>query len=385
MSQTQKTDVAVVGGGIVGLAVARAAAQRGQSVTVFERNSQAIGASIRNFGLIWPIGQPPGATRQRALRSREVWLDLSQKAGFWANKNGSLHLAYHADEQSVLEEFYESSGQKDYPLEWWSPATTATRATAVKAAGLRGGLFSATELTVDPREALTVLPRYLSETQNINFHYNSAVNRIDGQRLFVGRQAYEAERIFVCSGSDFETLYPEEFAAADITKCQLQMMRTAPQPPNWTLGPTLCGGLTLRHYAAFQDCPSLPLLDKRYDQENPNFKRWGIHVMLAQNGRGELVIGDSHAYGTTLLPFSYQKIDDTIMNYLHTFSQAPNLQIAERWTGIYPKLPGQTEWVVEVSDAVTIVNALGGAGMTLSFGLAEELIAGKLATAPVTV
>ena len=375
-----KTDIAVVGAGIVGLAVARAAARRGQTVAVFERNSQAIGASIRNFGLIWPIGQPPGPTRQRALRSREIWLELAEAAGFWVNRNGSLHLAYHADEQAVLEEFYESSGQIDYQLEWLSPEVITNRSPAVRSEGLRGGLLSTTELTVDPREALISLPPYLAEKYGITFYYDRAINRIEGQRLYVGETAYEAEHIFVCSGSDFETLYPEIFADTEITKCQLQMIRTASQPTDWLLGPTLCGGLTLRHYAAFQDCPSLPQLDARYDEENPNFKRWGIHVMLAQNGRGELVIGDSHAYGQTLLPFSYQEIDDTIMDYLRTFAQAPNTRVAERWTGIYPKLPGQTEFIAEASEYVTIVNALGGAGMTLSFGLAEEVVEEKYKT-----
>ncbi len=175
----------------------------------------------------------------------------------------------------------------------------------------------------------------------------------------------------------FETLYPETFADTGITKCQLQMMRTAPQPPGWQLGPTLCGGLTLGHYAAFQHCPSLPQLRARYDEENPDFKRWGIHVMVAQNGRGELVIGDSHTYGRTLLPFSAQEIDDTIMHYLRTFAQAPDLHIAERWTGIYAKLPGHTEFVASPSEHVTIVNALSGAGMTLSFGLAQEVVGEK--------
>ena len=73
-------DLAVVGAGILGLAHAYEAARRGRRVAVFERSPRAAGASVRNFGLIWPVGQPHGRLHQMALRSRARWLQVLEAA-----------------------------------------------------------------------------------------------------------------------------------------------------------------------------------------------------------------------------------------------------------------------------------------------------------------
>ena len=102
---THTADVAIVGGGIVGLAHALAALKKGHKVVLFERDHFAVGASVRNFGLVWPIGQEPGKGLELATKSREIWQEVARESGIWCNPNGSLQLAYEKDEWSVLEEF----------------------------------------------------------------------------------------------------------------------------------------------------------------------------------------------------------------------------------------------------------------------------------------
>ena len=74
----QDYDLIVVGAGIVGLGAAWAAHRLDARVLVLETQRQAQGASVRNFGMIWPIGQPAGQRRQLALRNRELWLTLAE-------------------------------------------------------------------------------------------------------------------------------------------------------------------------------------------------------------------------------------------------------------------------------------------------------------------
>ena len=69
----------------------------------------------------------------------------------------------------------------------------------------------------------------------------------------------------------------------------------------WRLGPMLAGGLTLRHYRGFEAAP--PALSERLERELPEHVRYGVHVLVSQNGRGELVLGDSHEYDDDIQPF----------------------------------------------------------------------------------
>ncbi|MEN9230701.1 MAG: TIGR03364 family FAD-dependent oxidoreductase [Thermostichus sp. DG02_5_bins_236] len=366
-------DVAVVGAGIVGLAHALAAAQRGWRVAVFERHPWAVGASVRNFGLIWPIGQPQGSLLERALASRRIWLELAEQAGIPIEACGSLHLARRPDELAVIEEFVAT--RPGYDIRLLSPGETVQKSPAVIPEGLLGSLWSGTEMTVDPRQAIRQLPHYLVERYGVRFYWGQVVTEINAPHLLAGGQRWQADHILVCSGADFETLYPQIFAESGITKVKLQMMRTAPQPNGFRIGPSLCGGLTLTHYAAFTHCSSLGSLKDRIQLETPHFPEWGIHVMVSQNRQGELTIGDSHEYGSNPEPFDRAFINQYILDYLKTFAKVPDFHIAEFWNGVYPKILGQTEFICSPEAGVQIVNALSGAGMTLSFGLAQEVVA----------
>ena len=87
---TQRFDLAVVGAGILGLAHALAAVRRGLSVVVIDRDAQANGASVRNFGFVTVTGQRAGDHWRRARRSRDVWAEVAPLAGIPIVQHGSL-------------------------------------------------------------------------------------------------------------------------------------------------------------------------------------------------------------------------------------------------------------------------------------------------------
>jgi FAD dependent oxidoreductase TIGR03364 len=365
----------VIGAGIVGLASARALAVRGYQVTVIERSEKAVGASIRNFGMVWPIGQPEGTLYNRALLAKSIWKEVLTGAKCWHHEGGSLHMAYQQDEMEVLQQFAEVSAYR--PVRFLSAQETLAKSPAVNPAGLLGSLYSADEMIVDPREAIWAIPGYLSEKYCINFIWNTAIHQVDYPSVYGGGKQWSADEIYVCSGQDFETLYPDEFSSAPLTKCKLQMLRLEAQPDDWKIGPALCGGLSLIHYPGFRAASSLSKLKDGYQEQYAEYLKWGIHVMASQNGLGEITIGDSHEYAKTFDPFDREFINRMILDYLDTFAQFRSPKISQTWHGIYPKLTnGNTEIVIRPESGVTIINGLGGNGMTLSFGLCDQVVGG---------
>ncbi len=374
----QKTAI-VIGAGIVGLATARALSLKGYQVTVIERTQKAVGASVRNFGMVWPIGQPDGVLYNRAIRSKQIWREIADSVGIWYDEVGSLHLAYHDDEWTVLQELFESFTANGRPVTLLDPASIHQNYKGINSENLRGGLFSATEMIVDPREAIAKVPDYLTEYLDVSFIWNTTITEINGNQLKAGNQQYHADKIFVCSGPDLETLYPDLFADQPITKCKLQMMRFAPEEKDWRIGTSICGGLSLIHYHSFKAAASLQKLKSRYNAEMSEYLDNGIHVMVSQNQSGELTVGDTHEYAHTFDPFDKTQMNDQVLAYLKTFAISTNWKMVQSWHGIYPKMTNSaTELVLHPSSNVYIINGLGGNGMTLSFGLAEETIAAFL-------
>ena len=89
------------------------------------------------------------------------------------------------------------------------------------------------------------------------------------------------------------------------------------------------------------------------------------------------MLGDSHEYATDFDPDTRADVDDLILGALRQFASVPDFRIAARWQGIYLKSTlGQTQVVLHPRKNITMVTAMGGLGMTLSWGLAQQTVAG---------
>ncbi len=376
----QKPSVAIVGAGIVGLAHAWSAAERGATVTVFERTSRASGASIRNFGMVWPIGQTAGTHYETALISRKRWLRLETEAGLWVNPCGSIHLAHHSDEWTVLQEFAQRAPKLNVACRLLNADQVHQHTPAANPNELLGGLFSPTELCVNPAVATRSLPAWLARTWSVDFRFGTTVSSMETlsdtpPRVRLRTSAgddFLFDQIIVCGGADLQTLFPEVLSTSGIRICKLQMMSIRGYETGWKLGPHLASGLTLRHYQNFQICPGLRQLTQRIADETPELDHFGIHVMASQNNHGEIILGDSHEFDAHIVPFDKSLIDRLILRELQKIICLPDWTISQHWHGLYGKHSSQPVFEHSPLPGIHLFTATGGSGMTMSFGLAER-------------
>lgn len=365
--------VVVVGSGIIGLSHAILAREAGYRVVVFERSDRPLGASVRNFGTVWPIGCLPGPEREQALFGGETWKRIAERADIWHDPCGSLGLAYRDESWAVLREFKQLVDSVGFEL--LDRDSAKRRFPMVNTAGLRGGLFSRSELVVQPPRTMAKLVDY-AISLGVEFHFGTPVVAVQGGciRTSQGKE-HGFDHLLVAGGDEMRLLFPTELGRADVQLCHLQMLRTAPIPEGRRIGAVLVSDLSLVHYAAFQGCPSLPALSARLDLELAECRKYGIHIFVAQHEDGRLTLGDSHEYGFEREPGSRQAIDDLILGGVRSLLAEPLPAIESRWVGTYLKsTKGITQVVLEPRERVTLVAAMGGLGMTLCWGLAKQTV-----------
>ena len=313
---------------------------------------------------------------KRQIRSREVWKEYLKDAKINFDPCGSVHLAYDNEEKNVVEELYEHFVKSQRPVELLTPAAIQDKFNGINQHNLQCGLYSSDETIIDPREGIKHLPAYLKTYYNIDILWGTAVTNVTTNTVWSFKTKYNADLVCICSGADFETLYPSIFKELPIIKTKLQMMRFVPNNPSFKIGTAVCGGLSLLHYKSFTASNSLDKLKAKIEATLPEYLKYGIHVMVAQNDKGELTVGDSHEYGLDFEPFDNQLINEMVLKYLKKLMHIDDWTLQQSWNGIYPKMTnGDTDLFLKVEPGVYIINGIGGNGMTLSFGFAEEAVA----------
>jgi FAD dependent oxidoreductase TIGR03364 len=363
-------DLAVVGAGILGLACALAAARRGKRTLLIDRDAQANGASVRNFGFITVTGQQRGDCWRRAMRSRDVWEEVSGPAGIEIVHQGLLVVARRAEAARVLEAFAQSETGLGCTLHDGAAAARLQP-------GLKGDFVAALESPhdrrVESREALPRLAAWLERAHGVEFLRSTAALGVTGERVSTSRGEIGAGAVAVCAGDDFQTLFAERIARYRLQRCKLQMLR-ARSPGGVRLSRAVMTDLSLVRYLGYAELPEAAALRRRLEEEQPAHLAAGVHLIAVGAADGSMVIGDSHVYAQTPDPFACEAFDELILDeYEALFDERPLVEA--RWTGTYASAEDRLMLVDAPAPNVRVGIVTSGAGASTAFAIGEEIIA----------
>ncbi|MFE6160114.1 TIGR03364 family FAD-dependent oxidoreductase [Streptomyces sp. NPDC056486] len=365
--------VIVVGAGVVGTMHAWHAVERGHEVVQIERESEARGASLRNFGQIWVSGRAGGEELDTALRARELWEEIGARVeGIGFRANGSLTLVRNERERAVAEAALArpDAAARGYKL------LDAAEARALNPA-LRGdfvaGLWCERDAAVEPRTAQLRLREALSASPRYTFLPGREVREVVGESAVRDDHGdvHTGDVVVLATGAWLGGLV-RELAGPDlpVRRVRLQMMQT--EPLGEALTTSVADADSFRYYPAYKS-DALDALNAGQAQ-TPTAAAHKMQLLMVQRKDGGLTIGDTHEYEH---PFAFDTLEDPydhLTEVVEGFLGRPLPKIKRRWAGVYAQCVDTTRVVhrQQVRDGVWLVTGPGGRGMTCSPAIAEK-------------
>ncbi|MFF7752578.1 TIGR03364 family FAD-dependent oxidoreductase [Streptomyces sp. NPDC007971] len=364
--------VTVVGAGVVGTMHAWQAVKRGHQVVQIEREAEARGASLRNFGQIWVSGRAGGEELETALRARELWEGIGAQVprlGFRANGSltpvrGDLELA--VAEAAVARPDAAARGYK---------LLTPGEARALNPA-LRGdftaALYCERDAAVEPRTAQLALREELLKSPNYTFLPGREVREVVGTGTVRDDHGdvHHADAVVLCTGAWLGGLVRELAGPGlPVRRVRLQMMQTDPLGERLTT--SVADADSFRYYPAYAS-PALEELNAGRPQARTAAEH-KMQLLMVQRADGGLTIGDTHEYEH---PFAFDTLEDPydhLVGVVESLLGRPLPKIRRRWAGVYAQCTDTSRVVhrQQVSDGVWLVTGPGGRGMTCSPAIAE--------------
>ncbi len=385
-SNSNTADVIVIGAGVLGAFHAYFASKKGYKVLLLERNAMPTDASTRNFGMVvQSIVEAEGEWAEYAHATREIYESIQQECDISVKVPGSLYLASTEAERAVLQEFAQLYA-KTYACEYLTAEEARYRYPFARAEYCQGALHFANDFTIEPHRLLKQWIPYFTVQEQVRYMPLTTVISIEssGQQCTVKDaqgNTYTAEQVFVCSGAEYRTLFPEFFRKSGMRICKLQMMQTVPFPPR-TLPLSILSGLSILRYPAFKTTPSYEKL--RQQPVEDDLRDYGIHLLFKQAVDGYVIIGDSHEYkdfteASATEEYTNNRINDAILGYGKRMISLPSWQIEQTWNGYYLIHPERAVYTETLNGNIHIITGIAGKGMSTGAGFSRQHVNDVLA------
>jgi len=361
----------VVGAGIIGTWHAFDLLEAGFAVDHLDADRAPVGASVRNFGLVWVSGRRSGHELEVARRARARWEAIGTRVpGIGFRPAGSLTVATTPAERLVMQEFSQSPDAKERSIVFLEPDEVRERNPAV-CGDTAGALFCDLDAVVEPRLAPRALREHLEAQAPQRYRFNPGRRVTDtapGAVVDASGRRWEGDVVIVATGAAYDDL-PSAFPLASrLRRVRLQMFETDPYPQRLTTA--LADADSLRYYPAYEHAPRDEL-----GEQNEIAAQHRLQLLLVQRPDGGLTIGDTHAYDE---PFDFALSEaptDELLSRARCIVGGELPPVRRRWEGVYAECrDGAVCLREQIDDRVWLVTGPGGRGMTCSPAIARDTL-----------
>jgi FAD dependent oxidoreductase TIGR03364 len=315
-------------------------------------------------------------------KSLEIYKEIQGKFDINITKNGSIYIASNVEELTLIEELYQINKENNYASQLLTKAQCLQKYPSLRNDYCIGGLFFPEEISADPRFLVHRIHQFLLSHSNFKFFNRTLITHIHTNSntcILTDNKGNEikSKKVILCSGSEFEVLYPQLFEESDIELVKLQMLRLSPQK-NHRIPGNILTGLSIRRYESFSECPSYSKI-KAAENQDSYYKKWGVHILFKQETDGSIILGDSHEYADVKnkgqLDFNLRaEVNDFFIEEGKKIMNLEHWNVDSAWAGFYSQCKTKDLYYKNIDNKVHIVTGIGGKGMTGSAGFSFDHI-----------
>jgi glycine/D-amino acid oxidase-like deaminating enzyme len=399
---SERCDVAVIGGGIVGVATAYELARRGVSVVLLEKGVIGGEQSGRNWG--WVRQQNRDLHElPLAMQSLGRWRELSEELGedIGFRRAGILYGTEHQSDVAQWEAWLARAREVGFSSEILSARELASRIPSGRAKWA-GGVWSVTDGRAEPSKAAPAIARG-AQRLGAKVYQNCAVRGLDTSAGRVGGIWTERGRLaadtVVLAGGAWSALFCQRHGI-DLPAINVMgtALRTAEAPgviegcfagPNFALRRRLDGGYTI----AVPGCGRVELAP----QNLRHSVRFRTMFRSKLQKRLKIRVGSSFFHGpeasarwrdADISPFEKTRVLDprpdtewlqcALQNVARVFPELSGLRIAHAWAGAIDTTPDLVPVISKVDAKPGLVIASGFSGHGFGLGPGAGMLVSRL-------
>lgn len=379
MNHHTHKDIVVIGGGIIGAAIAYYGAKAGLEITVLEKGELASGTSSRCDGNILAIDKDPGFDSQMSFASQKLVRELSQELEmpFEYRYPGSIFVCENEEEMEAAEKWV--NRQVEAGLEFRMIDREDLRnESKYFADDLLGGLECKTDSTVNPY-MLTFSMFQAAEKLGATIHTHTEVTSLDKQpngefAIATSQGKFTAKRVVNAAGIWAPFIGEMAGVKVPITPRKGQIIVASRQEP-----------IGIRKIQEFGYLLSKFGGERQVDEET---KKYGVALVFEPTAAQNFLIGSSRefvGYDTTVNWDIARVMAKRAMRF---FPKISDMTVIRTYAGLRPWTEDHLPIISHIDEVPGFYVAAGHEGDGISLAaitgkVIQEMLSGVETTIPI--